>query len=121
MSAEFTVPVLPDVEAIVWNTIQDLGGVQSFSFDAGSSWPYVTDRVSVQVDCYGATKKAAHDKAYEVRRRLLELPFGPTSADVRRVEVIAGPYWLQAEDGAPRYIIRIAVTVRGYRGLQGRK
>ena len=121
MTATFSVPVLPDVEAIVWNTIQDLGGVQSFAFDAGSEWPYVADRVSVQVDCYGSTKKAAHDKAYEVRRRLLELPFGSASTEVRRVEVIAGPLWQQAEDGAPRYIIRIAVTVRGYRGLQGRK
>lgn len=113
------IPTLPDAEAIVYSTIQDLGGVQSFAFDAGSSWPYVADRVSIQVDCYAANKKAAHDKAYEVRRRLLELPFGDTN--VSRVEVIAGPYWLQADDGAPRYIIRIAVTVRGYRGLQGRK
>ena len=115
----FSVPVLPDAEQIVWDTIQDLGGVQSFSYDAGSTWPYVTDRVAIQVDAYGATKKAAHDKAYEVRRRLLELPFGDTPVSL--VEVVSGPFWQQAPDGAPRYIIRIAVTVRGYRGLQGRK
>jgi hypothetical protein len=115
MSAQFVVPPLPDVEAIVWNTIQDLGGVQSFAYDAGANWPFVSDVVSLQVDVYASNKKAAHDKAYEVRRRLLELPFGDTN--VSRVEVISGPFWQQAEDGAPRYIIRIAVTVRGFRGL----
>lgn len=115
----YQTPVLPDVEQIVWNTIHDLGGVQSFAYDAGSRWPHVTDRVAVQVDVYASTKKHAHDKAYEVRRRLLQLPFG--DANVSLVEVVSGPFWQQAEDGAPRYIIRIAVTVRGYRGLQGRK
>lgn len=112
---------LPDVEALVYGTIQDLGGVQSFAYDAQAPWPHVAETVSLQVDVYAANKKACHDKAYEVRRRLLELPFGSASTDVRRVEVITGPFWQPADDGAPRYIIRIAVTVRGYRGLQGRK
>jgi hypothetical protein len=113
------IPTLPDAEAIVYSTISDLGGVQSFAYDAASAWPFVADRVAIQVDVYAANKKAAHDKAYEVRRRLLELPFG--DMNVSRVEVIAGPFWQQAEDGAPRYIIRIAVTVRGFRGLLERK
>jgi hypothetical protein len=119
MSVAFSVPPLPDVEAIVYSTISDLGGIQSFAYDAGSSWPFVSDRVCVQIDVYAASKKAAHDKAYEVRRRLIELPFG--DMNVSLVEVIAGPFWQQADDGAPRYIIRTAVTVRGYRGLSGRK
>lgn len=120
MSAQIVIPALPDVEAIVYSTISDLGGIQSFAYDAASSWPFVSDRVSVQVDVYAATKKAAHDKAYEVRRRLLELPF-VSDTSVSLVEVISGPFWQQAEDGTPRYIIRIAVTVRGYRGLVERK
>jgi len=115
----YAVPVLPDAEQIVWETINDLGGVQSFAYDASTAWPHVTDRVALQVDVYASNKKAAHDKAYEVRRRLLELPFGDTPVSL--VEVVSGPFWQQAEDGAPRYIIRIAVTVRGFRGLLERK
>jgi hypothetical protein len=107
---------MPDVEAIVYARIGDVGGIQSFAYDAGSVWPFVTDTVAVQVDVYGASKKVARDKAYEVRQRLLALPFEDTRVSL--VEVVSGPYWLQADDGAPRYIIRISVTVRGDRDYE---
>lgn len=112
-----TVPTitLPDVEALVYSTISDLGGIQSFAYDAQAVWPFVTDRVAMQVDVYASTKKAARDRAYEARQRLLDLPFADTSVSL--VEVISGPFWQPPEDGSPRYIIRIAVTVRAFRGL----
>lgn len=110
-----TIPVLPDVEALVYSRLSDLGGIQSFAYDAGSPWPHVTDRVAMQIDVYGASKKIAHDRAYEARQRLLLLPFEDTQVSL--AEVISGPFWQPAEDGAPRYIIRIAVTVRGARGV----
>lgn len=107
-------PTMPDVEAIVYQRIQDLGGIQSFAYDAGSVWPYVTDTVAVQIDVYASSKKAARDRAYEARQRLLTLPFEDTRVSL--VDVVTGPSWLQAEDGTPRYVIRISVTVRGDRG-----
>jgi hypothetical protein len=112
-------PETPDVEALVYQLLVDLGGIQSWAYDASTPWPHVTDVVSMQVDVYAASKKVARDRAYMARQRMLALPLEDTNVSL--VEVISGPFWMESPDGAPRYIIRIAVTVRGYRGLLERK
>lgn len=108
-------PVLPDVEAIAVQAVADLG-VQVMAYDAQSAWPFVTDRVALQVDAYGTSKKEAHDIAYTARGRLIDLPV--TAPAVARVEVVSGPMFLQAEDGKPRYVTRMAITVRADRGTR---
>lgn len=108
-------PVLPDVEALVYAAVSDLG-VQVQAYDAQAPYPFVTDRVALQLDAYGATKQEAHDKAYEARGRVIDLP--GTEPSVARVEVVSGPMFLLAEDGKPRYTTRMAVTVRADRGTR---
>ena len=107
-------PPMPDVEALLWETLRDLGGIKVFAYDAGSEWPFVTEAVAIQIDVRASNKVRARDRAYQARQRVLRLPFDLTSP-VRRVEVVSGPLFLADEDGAPRYIIRTSVTVRATR------
>jgi hypothetical protein len=110
-------PETPDVEALAYNTLKDLGGITVFAYDAQTPWPHVADTVAVQVDVRASTKKRAHDRAYTARQRLLRLPFDSTGTPVAQVEVIGGPAYLPEEDGAPRYVIRTAITVRAIRSI----
>ena len=107
-------PLTPDVEALVFDALHDLGGITVWSLGAQSPWPHVTDVVDVQVDVRASSKKRARDRAYEARRLMLLLPF--TAAPVANVVVVGGPLWLADDDGAPRYSMTFAVTVRAARG-----
>jgi|SaaInlStandDraft_1057018.scaffolds.fasta_scaffold453648_2 hypothetical protein len=107
-------PALPDVESIVFKTLKDLGGISVFAYDAGAEWPFVAETVSVQVDVHASNKKRARDRAYEARQRLLRLPMDPTT-QVGQTRVLSGPQWLPEPDGAPRYTIRVGVSVRAFR------
>ncbi len=106
-------PLLPDVEAMVYGLLKDLKGISVHALDAGADWPYVSETVSLQVDVHASSKKRCHDRAYLARQRLLRLPFEDTT--VSRVNVLSGPAWLPESDGAPRYYIRVDVSVRAYR------
>lgn len=107
-------PPLPDVESIVYAALKDLGGISVFAYDAQAPWPFVSESVSIQVDVHASSKKRTHDRVYQARQTLLRLPFDPTS-QVGRVEILSGPQWLPEPDGAPRYILRVEVSVRAFR------
>jgi hypothetical protein len=107
-------PATPDVEALVFARLRDLGGITVWQTGAECPWPHVSDVASLQVDVRASSKVRARDRSYEVRQRMLRLPFDEPS--VARVEVVTGPMWGPDDDGAPRYITRFAVTVRATRG-----
>lgn len=106
---------MPDVEALVWERVKDLGGMHVFAYDAQAGWPYVTDAVALQLDVRASSKKAARDRAYRARNTVLGLPFDPTCPQVVACNIVSGPTWLPEQDGAPRYVFRVSVTVRGVR------
>ena len=108
-------PPLPDVESIVYDTLKDLGGINVFAFDASAEWPFVSETVSIQVDVHASNKKRTHDRAYQARQTLLRLPFDDPSSRVGRVDILSGPQWLPEPDGAPRYVLRVGVSVRAFR------
>lgn len=110
-------PPLPDVESIVYQELKDLGGISVFAYDAGAQWPFVSETVSIQVDVHASSKKRTHDRAYQARQSLLRLPFDPAS-QVGRVEILSGPQWLPEPDGAPRYVLRVEVSVRAFRNVK---
>lgn len=105
---------MPDAEEIVWGLVNGLGGMHVFAYDAQASWPHVTEAVALQVDVRASSKKAARDRAYEARNMILNLPFDPT-VPVAACNIVSGPSWLPEQDGAPRYVLRVSVTVRGAR------
>jgi hypothetical protein len=107
---------MPDAETLVYQTLKHLGGITAWAFDAQCEWPFVEDRVGIQVDVRASSKKRARDRAYEARQLLLRLPLDVTNS-VTRVEVVGGPFFLADEDGAPRYVIRTVVAVRAMRGI----
>lgn len=107
-------PATPDAEKIAYDLLKDLGGVNVFAYDAQSPWPHVTDVCAIQVNVKASNKERARSRAYEARQRLLRLPLDTTSGVVQ-VEVIGGPMFLPEEDGAPRYVLRTALTVRASR------
>lgn len=108
---------MPDVEQIAYTLLKDLGGITVHSVSANSSWPYLSEVVGVQVDVRASTKKRARDRAYLARDMLIELPATPSPFVAVAVE--SGPYWLPEPEGAPRYVLRVAVTVRGARLSEG--
>ena len=110
-------PPLPDVEAIVFSALKDLGGISVFAFDSGAEWPYVSETVAIQVDVHASSKKRTRDRAYQARQMLLQLPMDDTNK-VSRVDVLSGPLWLPEDDGAPRYVIRVGVSVRAFRKVK---
>jgi hypothetical protein len=104
----------PDVEALVWKTVRDLGSITSWAYTALSlpapaGW---LSAVSVQVDARGNSKAATYARADRARRRVQALvevdwPDGVVSS----VEVVEGPFWNPDVDGAPRYTARYEVRV----------
>lgn len=110
-------PPLPDVESIVYQVLKDLGGISVFAYDAQAGWPFVSESVSVQVDVHASSKKRTHDRAYQARQALLRLPMDDTQP-VSRVEILSGPQWLPEPDGAPRYVLRVEVSVRAFRNVK---
>lgn len=109
-------PPIVDVEAMCYALLKDLGGISVYALDAESQWPFVSETVTLQVDVHASSKKRAHDRTYLARQRLLRLPFDDTT--VSRVVVLSGPLWIPEPDGAPRYSIRVGVSVRAYRDQQ---
>lgn len=107
-------PPLPDVEAIAFSALKDLGGISVFAFDAGAEWPYVSETVAIQVDVHASSKKRSRDRVYQARQILLRLPMEPATR-VGLVKILSGPLWLPEQDGAPRYVLRVGVTVRAFR------
>jgi hypothetical protein len=110
-------PPTPDVEKICYDALKDLGGISVYAFDSQMEWPFVQDRVSIQIDVHASSKKRARDRAYSSREILLRLAMDPTSP-VGRVEVLSGPLWVPEEDGAPRYVVRVGVSVRAARNVK---
>lgn len=107
---------MPDVESWAWELLSPLGGIHVFAYDAQAAWPFVTERVALQTDIRASSKKRARDRAYEARALLLNAPLDATSPVVL-AQIVGGPSWLPDEDGAPRYVLRTLLTVRGDRGL----
>lgn len=103
----------PDVEALVWRTIRSIGGVEQWVFTSNEmdlrGWLTV---VSIQVDVRAGRKGQAFRNADQVRRAVCALPWVEwADGVVCRVDVTEGPLWLPDDDGAPRYVVRFAVTV----------
>lgn len=100
----------PDVEAHVHGVLSDLGGIKVWAFDSGPLLHAIFERTSLQVDVRASSKKAARDRAYDARSRLLALAEVEwQDGRIGRVEVLAGPLWVPDDDGAPRYVMRVAV------------
>lgn len=108
---------MPDVEALAYTLLKDLGGITVHAVAANASWPYLSEDVSLQVDVRASSKKRARDRAYQARALLLELPSTPS--EVAGVAVESGPFWLPEPEGAPRYVLRVVVTVRATRLSEG--
>lgn len=108
---------MPDVELMAYSLLKDLGGIMVAAVGTTSTWPYLSEVVTVQVDVRASSKKRARDRAYEARALLLELPV--TQPLVGAVAVESGPFWLPEPEGAPRYVLRAAITVRGARLSEG--
>lgn len=108
---------MPDVEQIVYALLKDLGGTTVHAVAATATWPYLSETVSVQVDVRASTKKRARDRVYAARSLLLDLP--ATHPLFGAVDVETGPFWLPEPEGAPRYVLRVAATVRGARLSEG--
>lgn len=108
---------MPDVEAMVWSLLRDLGGVSVWAYSANARWPFLSEQVGVQVDIRASSKKRARDRAYAARDRLLSLPGTP--GVVAAIDVEGGPLWAPDDDGAPRYLTRVVVTVRATRQKEG--
>ncbi len=104
---------IPDVEAWAYELLSPLGGIHVFQYDAQASWPFVTETVALQVDVRASSKKRARDRAYEARNLLLDAPLDADSP-VRACQIV-GTAWLPDEDGAPRYVLRVSLSVRGER------
>lgn len=100
----------PDVEAHVTTVLEGVGAVKVWAYDSAPESHAVLERTALQVDVRASSKQAARDRAYEARSRLLALAeYGWQDGRVAGVEVITGPAWLPDEDGAPRYVMRVAV------------
>lgn len=100
----------PDVEQHITTTLADLGSVKVWAFDSGPLLHSIFERTSLQVDARAHSKKAARDRAYAARSRLLALAdYEWQDGRVARVEVLSGPLWVPDDDGAPRYVTRVAV------------
>jgi hypothetical protein len=110
---------MPDMEAAAYALLRDLGGISVWAYTANARWPFLSEQVALQVDVRASTKKRARDRAYTARDRLLSLP--GTAGVVAAVDVEGGPMWAPDEDGAPRYVLRVAVTTRAARLMEGSK
>lgn len=101
----------PDLEAHVYGQVADLGGMKVWAVDSAPQLHAVFERTVLQVDTRASSKEKTRTRAYAARSRLLAL--GDASWDggaVAGVEVITGPSWLPDENGAPRYVMRVAVV-----------
>lgn len=104
---------MPDVEALVYAALADLGGIRVFAYDSGSAAPFVVEATSLQVDVRASSKQKARDRAYVARDRVCNLPASQSPGHIlRHVNLVAGPLWQPDEDGAPRYVLRVTVTYR---------
>lgn len=99
-----------DTEAWAFNLLKDLGGISVWAYDAGTVWPYRVETASLQIDVRASSKQRARDRAYEARGRLFDPANHWHLGDViAGVEVVAGPFWLPDDNGAPRYVLRVSV------------
>lgn len=103
----------PDVEKLVWQTVQPFGGTLTWAYNAGEQdlrgW---LTTVNIQVDVRAGRKADAYRRADQVRRAVCSLPWADWSEGVVvSVDATEGPFWLPDGDGAPRYVARYAVTV----------
>jgi len=102
----------PDVELLVWQTVSPLGGVVSWAYSASEGdppgWVSTTD---IQVDTRASSRHEASLRADQARRAVCALPAANwAGGGVCRVDVTEGPLWLPDPDGAPRYVVRFAIT-----------
>jgi hypothetical protein len=102
----------PDMELLVWQTVQSLGGVTSWSYSViEHDPPGWLSTTYVQVDCRAGSRHDASRRADAARQAICALPWGSSPLGrVCRVVVEEGPFWLPDPDGAPRYVARYALT-----------
>lgn len=113
----------PDVEWLVWQTVRPLGSCVSFAFSAVEGdppgWLFTS---SIQVDCRASSRHAASVLADTVRRTVCALPWaGWPGGAVSSVTVTEGPLWMPDPDGAPRYVVRFAITAHPSRQSEGKR
>jgi hypothetical protein len=100
----------PDLEAHVLTVLDALGGIRVWAYDSRPAVQNILEVTNLQVDVRAASKKTARDRAYTARALLLGLPVEAWDAGlVSEVTVVSGPLWQPDQDGAPRYVIRVAV------------
>lgn len=97
----------PDVEALVLDTLQALGGIKVWAVDSAPAMHAILEQTQVQVDVRASSKKRARDRSYDARALVLQLPQATWDAGVvNRVDIDSGPAWVPDDDGAPRYVFR---------------
>lgn len=100
----------PDLESHVHDLLDALGGIRVWAYDSRPAMNGILEVTNLQVDVRAASKKSARDRAYAARALLLGLPGEAWDAGlVSEVTVVSGPLWQPDQDGAPRYVIRVAV------------
>lgn len=100
----------PDLEAHVLSVLDALGGIRVWAYDSRPAMHAILEQTNLQVDVRAAKKKTARDRAYAARALLLGLALQPWDDGlVSEVTVVSGPLWQPDQDGAPRYVIRVAV------------
>lgn len=96
---------IPNPRLDTFVTIRRSGGVRETA---------VSDAAQLQVECWGASKSAAHDLAQVARAHLLSLG-GRVVAGVQvyRVVEFGGPAELPDLSGQPRFVFTLSMSVRG--------
>jgi hypothetical protein len=112
----------PDAEWAVHRAVAHLGGTVTWAYATSGTDPAGwLSAVEVQVDAHAATKRAAYDRADQVRRAVSGLPWiAGLDGTFAAVDVIDGPYWNPADTGAPVYTTRFRVYLHPSRSGAGR-
>jgi hypothetical protein len=103
----------PDIEYWAWLNVRHLGRITVAMFGASEvdGWGWARS-VSLQVDCRAANRARCVAMADQARRLIMALPWTPwVDGVVASADCTDGPYWLAAEDGQPRYVLRFVLVV----------
>jgi hypothetical protein len=101
---------MPDAEWLVREAIRGIGGTVTWAFAVTDGQPRGWVQTSdIQVDVRAASKRAAYQRADQVRRAVASMP--GTSPGVADALVTDGPLWVPDGPGQPRYVVRFALTV----------
>lgn len=80
----------------------------------GGQDDYITDVATVDLDCFGTTRKQAKDTVRAVQALMMQLRHTRVNGVlVDQVETISGPIWIDFQDEhLKRYVITYAVSSR---------